>query len=275
MAAVKMLRLLFILFISHSAQAARLIATSPQTTELVFQMGWGELLVGAMEGSLYPAEAARLPTIGRLFRPSLEKTLSLRPTLVILDTHNINPTFAASLAALNVPSFTWDTLSPESLLSEARRLAVILKTRVPTEVLKWENCLANLATTAASRRKTRYLGFVWMDPPILLGQTSFLSRLLAHLGFENAVSADLKSPYVPVTQEWLLVQKIDKLLYLQHSSEAREKLEKPFSQWWPKGSAPRTPLDAGLFARASLTPLRNLALFPLEFPLPKGCRDDE
>ncbi len=260
MAAIKMQRLLYILLVCQSALGGRLVSTSPQITELLFQLGLGSQTVGTMDGSVYPAEAAKLPSIGQLFSPSLEKTLSLRPSLILLDTHNLNPTFAAAISALKLPSFTWDTLSPESVLRDARRLCQLLETPVPKQVLQWETCLESLRTTTTQIPKLKWLGYAWIDPPILLGRTSFLSRLMEYLGFENAVGPELNSPYLPVTKEWLMVQQVKEVFYLRHASETRQT---------PLVGA--IALDADLFARASLTPLQNLKLLRPDLVLPRSC----
>src|SRR4051812_44774160 len=103
------------------AQAVRLVATSPQTAELLFQLGLGNQLVGVPEGSAYPPEAARLPKTGQLFSPSLEKVVSLRPDWVVLDSHNLNPAFASALRSFKIKTFLWKTLSPEEILKDGRR----------------------------------------------------------------------------------------------------------------------------------------------------------
>jgi iron complex transport system substrate-binding protein len=200
------------------AWAHRWIATSPETTEILFQIGGGNFVVGALEGSQYPPEAARLPTIGSLFNPSLEKTLELKPSLVVLDTHNINPSFATSLKALHVPTFTWDTSSPTSLLSEVRRFVAEQKISLSPQVALWEECVQS-ARTQPPTSALRYLAFVWMEPPIVLGSRAFLSQLLSLLGYENVVGVNLQSPYLPVTQEWILSQTMDRILYLKYRSD--------------------------------------------------------
>ena len=66
-------------------QAERWVATSPQVTELLYQLGWGENLVGAPAGSQHPEEAKKLSSIGNFLSPNLEKILRLSPTKVWAD----------------------------------------------------------------------------------------------------------------------------------------------------------------------------------------------
>jgi len=258
------------LLLAVPAFALRLVSTSPQTTELLFQLGLGNQIVGAAVGSNYPAEAAQLPTIGLMFSPSTEKTLALQPDWVVLDTHNLNPAYAASLEAARIPIFVWNTYTPKALLRDGRALAKKTHHPIPLSWDRWSNCFKALGQKKHASRRTA-LFFVWMDPPIVVGHGAFLSALLSELGYENALPTRFRNPYVPVNQEWLLQRKIDAVFYLRHRTESDSKDR--FKHWWPTATPEITALDADEFARASLTPFQNLGRVPIAFSLPGACRD--
>ena len=58
----------------------RIVSLAPHLTELAFEAGIGDLLVGAVEWSDYPAAARELPRIGDAFRFNLERILQLNAT---------------------------------------------------------------------------------------------------------------------------------------------------------------------------------------------------
>ena len=58
----------------------RIISLAPHLTELAFEAGIGGQLVGAVDWSDYPAEAASLPRIGDAFRLDLERIVRLGAT---------------------------------------------------------------------------------------------------------------------------------------------------------------------------------------------------
>ena len=60
--------------------APRIVSLAPHLTELAFEAGIGDLLVGAVEWSDYPAAARELPRIGDAFRFNLERILQLKAT---------------------------------------------------------------------------------------------------------------------------------------------------------------------------------------------------
>ncbi len=245
------------------------MATSPQTTELLFQIGLGQWVVGTSSGSQYPAQAGLLPTIGPLFAPNLEKAIALKPDLLILDTHNLNSAFAASLQALGIRVFVWNTQSPTSLLSDGKKLARELGVNSATDLLeKMERCLAEIPSMKSTHS---FLGFVWIEPPILMGHGAFLSKLLEKMGYQNRAPDRFRSPYLPVTTEWLMLQKVDRVFHLVFNPSEKDPAEKKFRFWWPTLTPSFVALEADLFARASLTPLQNLKRIPSVVSLPGGC----
>ena len=61
----------------------RIISLSPTLTETVFAMGKGDRLVGRTDYCDFPAEAAKVDSIGTITNPSIEKIVSLKPDIVI------------------------------------------------------------------------------------------------------------------------------------------------------------------------------------------------
>ena len=64
-------------------QTQRIVSLSPNVTETIFALEAGNLLVGRSDYCNYPEQALELPSVGTLYNPSLERLLSLEPTLVI------------------------------------------------------------------------------------------------------------------------------------------------------------------------------------------------
>jgi iron complex transport system substrate-binding protein len=59
------------------------VSLAPHLTELVYAAGAGDLLVGVVEYSDYPAEARSLPRIGDAWRVDMERLLALQPDMVL------------------------------------------------------------------------------------------------------------------------------------------------------------------------------------------------
>jgi iron complex transport system substrate-binding protein len=85
---MRVLLLVLALLCAHIARAeesrcARIVSMAPSVTEVVFDLGLGDRLVGVTRFCRYPPEAARVRSIGGFFDVSLENLVSLKPTLVV------------------------------------------------------------------------------------------------------------------------------------------------------------------------------------------------
>jgi cobalamin transport system substrate-binding protein len=69
---------------SASAQPKRIVSLVPATTEMLFAMGAGDRIAGVSNYDRYPKDVERLPRVGGLLDPNLERVLSLKADLVIV-----------------------------------------------------------------------------------------------------------------------------------------------------------------------------------------------
>ncbi|MGN7610707.1 cobalamin-binding protein [Magnetococcales bacterium HHB-1] len=64
-------------------KAMRIISLAPHVTEMLFAIGAGERIIGAVNYSDYPPEAKKIPQVGGYHRLDLEKIYALKPDLII------------------------------------------------------------------------------------------------------------------------------------------------------------------------------------------------
>ena len=81
---------------------ARIVSLAPHLTELAFEAGIGDLLVGVVAWSDYPSEAGEIPRIGDAFRFDLEKILRLEATHALAWDGGTPPGAIAELEKLGV-----------------------------------------------------------------------------------------------------------------------------------------------------------------------------
>src|SRR5580765_2015506 len=70
--------------VALAAPARRIVSLAPATTELVFILGLGDRLVGRTTWWDYPAEAARVTSVGNGIGPNVEAIVAQRPDLVLV-----------------------------------------------------------------------------------------------------------------------------------------------------------------------------------------------
>lgn len=80
----------------------KIISVAPNLTELVYELGLEDKLVGRSDYCDYPEEVASVETVGTLQTPDVEKIISLDPDLVVASTH-FDEEIATKLEAEKIP----------------------------------------------------------------------------------------------------------------------------------------------------------------------------
>ena len=105
--------------------AERIVALSPGATELLFDAGAGDRLVGAVSFSDVPAAAKELPRVGSYKRLDLETILALKPDLVVAWVSGNPATQVARLEQLGVTVYRSEPLRFADVADTLERFSVL------------------------------------------------------------------------------------------------------------------------------------------------------
>lgn len=117
--------LLLILFTLNLIAQERVVTLSPSINEIVFALGEDDKIVGNTTYSDYPKESKKIKKIGGYFNLSLEKVLSVKPTLVVAQ--NYNKKLLSNLTALGINTKIYKTDSLDSIKQTIKSLGVYFK----------------------------------------------------------------------------------------------------------------------------------------------------
>jgi iron complex transport system substrate-binding protein len=172
--------------VSLAAPARRVVSLIPATTELLFAIGGDSLVVGRTTYCDYPAAVRAIPDLGDGIKPNIEAIVARRPDLVVLYNSGQNAGVTSRLRELGVSAVRVNT----DALSSVPRLALMLGKLIGHEhaadslAAAFDTALASATQPAVSRRP-KVLLLVWEQPPMTVGQGSFLNELLERAGGEN------------------------------------------------------------------------------------------
>ncbi|ADP18553.1 periplasmic binding family protein 4 [Achromobacter xylosoxidans A8] len=111
-------------FSVHAAPPTRVVTLGGSVTEIVYQLGQGDKLVGDDLSSLYPEAATKLPRVGYYRAVPVEGVLSLKPDLVLASEQAGPPDALKRLADVGLRVVTVsDAPSVDSLKSRIRGIA--------------------------------------------------------------------------------------------------------------------------------------------------------
>lgn len=169
-----------------AAPARRVVSLIPATTELLFAIGAGPVLVGRTSYCDYPPAAKPIADLGDGIRPNVEAVIASRPDLVILYNSGQNASVASHLRELGVAALRVNTDALGGVPRVARMLGRLTGHERAADSLAtvFDTALASATRPPASHRP-KVLLLVWEQPPMTIGRGSFLHELVERAGGEN------------------------------------------------------------------------------------------
>jgi iron complex transport system substrate-binding protein len=214
------------------------IALAPNLSETLFALGLGDRVVGVGDYSTWPPEVTKLPKLGGLFNPNLEKIVSLKPDLAVLVPSEGD--LAQKLKGLGVDSIT---LSNETL-GDIERSFHLLADRcgVPEAgdrlAAEWREGLkpdplpgSPKILLSAGRPVGRLADLV------VAGPGTYFEELLANLGAVNAF-ADAPIRYPEVGMEDVIARAPDIIIEVRAEAVPPEVERQLIGDW---NALPRIP----------------------------------
>lgn len=213
--------------------ATRIVSLVPALTEMLFAIGAGPQVVAVSSYDDFPPEARRLPRVGALLDPDVERILALRPDLVL--TYGSQDALEAQLTSAGIRTFSYRHGGLASLFQTMRDLGAA--TGRTAEADRTANDIRQQLDAVRARVRGR------ARPRVLLvfgrelqtlrqlyvsGGAGFLHEMLEIAGGTN-VFADVRRESVQPSHETLLTRAPDVILEVRATrpvagaDEARER----------------------------------------------------
>ena len=181
----------------------RIVSLLPSFTELLFAIGAGDRVVGRTQWCDYPPAVLDIPSVGEGLPPNIESVLARRPDLVVLYNAGPNVTAAKQLERAGIQTVLIDLNRLEDLGPAARTLGRLTGREEQAESLAI--VLDSLAGRPPPPATTSLAFVVWDNPPIIIGQGSYLDQLASQAGARN-VFGDVAAPSAQVSLETIVAR---------------------------------------------------------------------
>lgn len=187
--------------------AQRVISLSPHITELLFEAGAGERIVGTVGYSDYPEPAKKIPRIGSFNKFDYEAITVLKPDLIIAW-HSGNPASQMQgIHGLGVPVFYSEPKALDDIaetIEDFGRLTGTMQIAGP-QAEEFRNRLSALQQSYANRKPVRVFYQVWDQPLMTVNGEHIISAAITLCGGVN-VFADMPVAAPPVDMESVLAR---------------------------------------------------------------------
>ena len=174
--------------------ASRIISLSPHVTELLFEAGAGELIVGTVSFSDFPVAAKNITSVGSANHLDLEKILALQPDLIVAWHSGNTLQDMRMIHRMRIPVFYSEPRRLEGVPRNVERLGALTGNRQTAKdraaVFK-----EKLELLRRRYRTTKYLNVyfqLWHQPLMTVNGEHLISDLIELCGGTN-VFADISS----------------------------------------------------------------------------------
>lgn len=233
------------------APAQRIVSLSPHATELLYAVGAGARIVGAIEFSNYPPEANKIPTVGSATMLDIERIIALKPDLIVIWGSGNLAAQVAKLRAVGIPVFNSEPRDFEMIASSLERLATLTGTDAAgkTEASKFRARLARLQHDYRQRDTVTVFYQIWREPLMTLNDTHMVSSAIRLCGGRNIFGT---LPQIAPTVSIEAVMKANPDVIVTGSSAKNDSMEhwRHFPQLTAVARGNLVSIDSDLLTRA-------------------------
>jgi iron complex transport system substrate-binding protein len=203
----------------------RIISLVPATTEMLFVIGAGDRIAGVSSYDRFPPDVLRLPKVGGLLDPDVERLLSLKPDLVILYETQID--LKRQLQRAGIPMFGYTHRGLPDITDTMRALGerIGMKAEAGAAAARVERQLAAIRARVAGRPRPKTLLIFGREPGTLhhidaSAGYGFLHDLLELAGGAD-VLGDLNKQSVDMSTEMILARAPEVILELHYGDSLK------------------------------------------------------
>jgi iron complex transport system substrate-binding protein len=176
----------------------RIISALPSITEVLFDIGLGNRIVGVSSFTAYPPEAAKIDKIGGLYDINYEKILSLYPDVIIFSVENTELSRKDILRQSSIRTLALEHRTLQGVIDSYKIISEQFEPEVQTVALEKQAALETRLQKFAERLKNkngnkvrtllcidRSRGTGRIQNLFVAGRDSFLTEALRLAGGEN------------------------------------------------------------------------------------------
>jgi iron complex transport system substrate-binding protein len=203
----------------------RLVSLCPSLTELVFDLGHGDDLVGRTKFCVHPVgRVERIESVGGTKNPKIARIVELAPDLVLLNEEENRREDAEALVAAGVRCHVSFPRDVDATAQMVRDIGTVLERPAEAERIAAdiERRAARVRESARQAPVVRYAYLIWRGPWMVAAGDTFVTAMLSLPGGVN-VFADHPDRYPTVAPEEIAATDPDVVLLSSEPFPFKEK----------------------------------------------------
>jgi iron complex transport system substrate-binding protein len=177
----------------------RLVSLCPSLTELVFDLGRGDALVGRTKFCVHPeSQVDCVEKLGGTKNPKVDRIIALAPDLILMNEEENRREDAERLVAAGLATHTSMPRTAEDTAAMVRSIGASIASLDPDEerardtssraesvAREIEAAAARVREMAATHSQIRFAYLIWREPWMVVGDDTFVDGLLSLAGGSN------------------------------------------------------------------------------------------
>jgi len=211
----------------------RIVSLSPSITEILFSLGLEERIVGVSNHSDFPLQALTKPRVGSYINPSVERTISLNPDLILATAAGNPREFVDRMESLGLSVYTVFPKEFDGILRSISHIAMVTGregwgVRVIGDMRRRKERILQLTH---GRNKPKVFFQIETAPIVTVGKGSFADDLISLAGGRNIAGGEsVKYPRYSI--EEVLVKAPDIIIITSMDPKGDSpKLAKQWNRW--------------------------------------------
>ncbi|MEZ0609201.1 ABC transporter substrate-binding protein [Fibrella sp. WM1] len=184
----------------------RIVSLVPSQTELLFDLGLDEAVVGVTKFCIHPADKVlQKQQVGGTKNVDIERVRALQPTLIIANKEENTRADVEALQAI-APVHVTDVVTLPDAYAMIREVGQLVGRSAEASQLAsqieasldnlWHNVPSSIAKYKPTGRRPRITYLIWRKPWMVAAADTFINAMLAKAGWDNAFAHQTRYPVV-------------------------------------------------------------------------------
>lgn len=184
-----------------SKPASRLVALSPSSVEVLYEIGAGDKIVATVDYADYPAAAKKLPRVGNAFSVSIDAIVRYQPDLVVAWKGQAQDKVIERLRELGIPVYLTNPLKFEDIAHDMESLGQLtgLRTFANKAAAKYRARISDLRKRFSHRKPIKVFMQINESPIFTVNDKSHIGQVIKICGGRNVfANASALAPQVSI-----------------------------------------------------------------------------
>ena len=170
----------------------RIISLVPSITELLYDLGLFEQLIGRTKFCVHPKEELKaIPKIGGTKNVNIDRVIALQPDLIIANKEENDKSQIEQLSQ-HFPVWISDIANFTAAMEMIDALGIIVAKEIAAQQIIKDSTHLLQQLKTQKKRKAAYL--IWQKPYMTIGQDTYIHDMLQHAGYENVFGEQNRYP---------------------------------------------------------------------------------